>query len=147
MLLRNETSTPSADMAAPRGRPPAGHRYVDGVFVHAETGIPFDPELHAGLAHAKKLACLQAHYWQRGGRAKRLQRYAKKCRRRRTQLTLEESMARPARGAPTSHAEKLSELADRPLRRTVSEWRTSYTCPHPACEPARGTSSQPTPAI
>ena len=60
MLLRNETSTPSADMAAPRGRPPAGHRYVDGVFVHAETGIPFDPELHAGLAHAKKLACLRA---------------------------------------------------------------------------------------
>ena len=108
MLLHKEAATPSGDMAAPRGRPPAGHRYVDGVFVHAETGIPFDPELHAGLVHAKKLACLQAHYWQRGGRAKRLQRYAKKCRRRSTQLTPAESTEQPAQGAPTKHAESLA---------------------------------------
>ena len=147
MLRRNEATTPSADMAAPRGRPPAGHRYVYGVFAHAETGAPFDPEQHGTLVRAKKLACLKAHYWQRGGRAKRLQRYAKKCRRRRTQLTLEDLMAQPTRGAPTSHAEKLAELAGRPLRHTESEWRTSYTYPLPACEPARGISSQPTPAI
>ena len=89
--------------------------------MHAETGTPFDPELHAALVQAKKLACLKAHYWQRGGRAKRLLRYAKKHRRRRTQLTLEESTAQPAQGTATGHAEQLAELADRLLRRTVSE--------------------------
>ena len=60
MLLRSEATAPSVDMAAPRGRPPAGYRYVGGIFVHIETGTPFDSGLRAALVHAKKLACLKA---------------------------------------------------------------------------------------
>ena len=83
-----DSSELGKDMAAPRGRPPARYRYVGGIFVHIETGTPFDSGLHAALVHTKKLACLKAHYWQRGGRSKRLERYERKRGSKRKQLTL-----------------------------------------------------------
>ena len=122
-----------AGMLAPRGRPPAGYRYDGGVFVHTETGAPFDPELHAALVHAKKLACLRAHYWQRGGRSMRLQKYVKKRRWRHKQLTLAEARAQISKGAAPTHAEELTALAASHLRHPESESHTSYTCPRPTC--------------
>ena len=75
-------------MAAPRGRPPAGYRCVDGVFKHTETGDPYDVAVHAALVHAKKIACMKSHYWERGGRAARLKRYVRTRQPKATQLTL-----------------------------------------------------------
>ena len=113
----------------------AGHKYVGGLLMHSKSGAPFDPDLHAALAHAKKLACLKTHYWERGGRAKRLQRYTQKRVRRHTQLTLAEVTAQLAQGWATRHAEELSALAARSLTHTESESRTSYTCPRLTYEP------------
>ena len=96
--------------------------------MHSESGAPFDPDLHATLVHAKKLACLKTHYWERGGRAKRLRKYVKKRVRRHKQLTLVEVTAQLTQGG------------------AESESRTSYICPRPTYEPAGGTSSQPIPA-
>ena len=90
-------------MMAPRGRPPAGYQYVAGMYVDLGTGDPFDRERHAVLVHAKKLACLKAHYWQRGGRSKRLQKYVRKCGWKQKQLTLAEATAQLAKGAATTH--------------------------------------------
>ena len=57
------------------------------------------------MAHAKKLACLKAHYWQRGGRAKRLQKYARKRGSKRKQLTLAEATAQRSKDAVTTQTE------------------------------------------
>ena len=105
-----EQPTPSRRaMTRPRGRPPAGYRCVGGAFEHLETGDPFDAALHAALAHAKKLARLKAHYWERGGRAARLRRYVCKRKPKACQLTLlgprpSGALATPSPEAPSGPA-------------------------------------------
>ena len=131
------------EMVAPRGRPPAGYQYVAGMYVHLETGNPFDPGRHEVLVHAKKLACLKAHYWQRGGRSKRLQRYVKKRGWRQKQLTLAEATVQLAEGAATMHTAELTVLAVKHFKQPESESHTSYTCPRPISGPAQGISSLP----
>lgn len=73
---------------APVGRPPADHVCGSEGWIHRITGIPFDARAHAKLVRAKKLACLRAHYWHRGGRDKRLRRYTRKRPPKTTQLKL-----------------------------------------------------------
>ena len=105
-----EQPTPSRRaMTRPRGRPPAGYRCVGGAFEHLETGDPFDAALHAALAHAKKLARVKAHYWERGGRAARLRRYVCKRKPKACQLTLlgprrSGALATPSPEAPSGPA-------------------------------------------
>ena len=74
---------------APPGRPSAGHTFVEGAWVHTEMGEPLDEAAHAAWVRAKKLACMRAAYWHRGGRQKRLNRYVRKCGPNNKQLTLE----------------------------------------------------------
>jgi len=131
------------EMVAPRGRPPAGYQYVAGMYVHLETGNPFDIGRHAVLVHAKKLACLKAHYWQRGGRSKRLQRYVEKRGWRQKQLTLAEATAQLAETAATTHTAELTALVINHLEQPGSESHISYTCPRPIFELTQGISSQP----
>ena len=130
-------------MMAPRGRPPAGYQYVAGMYVDLETGAPFDRGRHAVWVHARKLACLKAHYWQRGGRPKRLQRYVKKRGGMQKQLTLREATAQLAKGVATTHTAELTALVVDHLKQPESESHTSYTCPRPISELAQGISSLP----
>ncbi len=78
---------------APRGRPPAEHAFVHGVWLHKKTGEPSDPVAHAERVRAKKIACMRALYWRKGGRARRLQRYVRKRPPKPKQLTLFETSA------------------------------------------------------
>ena len=83
---------------APVGRPPAEHTFVYGMWVHERTGEPYNAETHGALVRDKKLACLRALYWERGGRTKRLNRYVKKRRPKAKQLTLENAAFWISRG-------------------------------------------------
>ena len=74
---------------APVGRPPAGHTFVDGIWVHERTGEPYNAQTHAALVRDKKLACLRSLYWERGGQGKRLNRYVRKRTPKAKQITLE----------------------------------------------------------
>ena len=94
---------------APRGRPPAEHAFVHGVWLHKTTGEPLDPEAHAERVRAKKIACMRSLYWERGGRQKRLARYVRKRKPKPAQATLECTLAcagrlsdHPPRGADPS---------------------------------------------
>ena len=83
---------------APRGRPPADHVFdaIERAWVHNETRRPLDPKAHAVRVRAKKIACLRALYWERGGRQKRLLRYVRKRTSKPSQLTLDGAFARAA---------------------------------------------------
>ena len=87
---------------APRGRPPADHVFdaIEGVWVHNETRRPLDPKAHAVRVRAKKIACLRALYWERGGRQKRLLRYVRKRTSKPSQLTLDGAFARATPHTP-----------------------------------------------
>ena len=76
---------------APRGRPPADHVFdaIERAWVHNETRRALDPKAHAVRVRAKKIACLRALYWERGGRQKRLLRYVRKRMSKPSQLTLD----------------------------------------------------------
>ncbi|MBP61110.1 MAG: hypothetical protein CMJ62_06240 [Planctomycetaceae bacterium] len=75
---------------APRGRPPCDHKYKDGAWVHIVTGQPFDPIAHAHAGRMKKRTCMRKHYWDRGGRERRLTRYVRKSQRNQPpQLTID----------------------------------------------------------
>ena len=87
----------SSAAMAPVGRPPVGHKFVDGGWVHEATGAPYDAQKRAAAAHARKLACLRKLYWERGGRQKRLDRYVRKRKPKLAQLTLEHLLAPPER--------------------------------------------------
>ena len=87
-----------AEAMAPRGRPPAEHVFDadEGGWVHKDTRHPFDAEEHAARVHAKKVACLRAIYWERGGRQKRLARYVRKRASKPSQQKLDGPFARAA---------------------------------------------------
>ena len=74
---------------APKGRPPYGHKYEAGAWISIVTGQPLDPSTHAYKMKLKKRACMKQGYWERGGRERRLSRYARKCPRSQSQLTID----------------------------------------------------------
>ena len=86
----------------PKGRPPYGHKYEAGAWINISTGQPLDPNTHAYEMQLKKRACMKQGYWERGGRQRRLRRYARKCQRSRPQRTIDTFTA-PLDRAKVSH--------------------------------------------
>ena len=72
----------------PRGPPPAGYEYSSGTWVHVYSGQRYDAVQHAQHVRLKKLQCMRLHYWERGGRERRLARYMKRRRLKPKHLTL-----------------------------------------------------------
>ena len=92
-------------MAPPPGRPPASHVWDEGQngWAHAVTGRRFDAAAHAQQVRAKKRECLRKHYWERGGRERRLAKYTKKRKPKATQLKLASPPCGPAGEWSRSH--------------------------------------------
>ena len=70
---------------APRGRPPFGYAWVEGVgWRHSITGESFDPNAHRETIRARKRDCERQRYWNdlKGVRERRLQRFAESVRRK-----------------------------------------------------------------
>ena len=77
----------------PLGRPPFDHKWDPNLcrFTHVASGAPLDPIEHAIEAKQKKHLCMKRHYYEKGGREKRLAKY-KKRRKRARQTTLDGSV-------------------------------------------------------
>ena len=122
-------------MAPPPGRPPASHVWDEGQndWAHAVTGRRFDAAAHAQQVRAKKRECLRKHYWERGGRERRLARYTKNRKPKATQLKLASPPLRPggrvepqspsgwdaSNYAPTAHLEVAARAARRQVVSTI----------------------------
>ena len=111
------------EMARPPGRPIKHHVWRDGRgWVHCVTGDDFDAACHAQLARAKKYACMQKLYWERGGQARRHARYTNRRAPKPKQMTLcdvmanvttDETSAQDVSTNSVLHAEQMHEVMSR----------------------------------
>lgn len=135
-----EKSSPGvAEAMAPRGRPPAEHVFDAGKggWVHKETRRPLDGEAHAERMRAKKVACLRALYWERGGRQKRMARYVRKRASKPPQQTLDFALARaaPPTPQPGSGGEASASTKPAPPLVTPAALPEGQACTSPPCPP------------
>ena len=137
-----EKSSPGvAQVMAPRGRPPAEHVFDagEGGWVHKETRRPLDGEAHAERMRAKKVACLRALYWERGGRQKRMARYVRKRASKPPQQTLDFALARaapPPSPPPAGGSEASASAEPAPPPVTLAAHREERACTSPPCPPS-----------
>lgn len=130
------------EMAPPPGRPIKHHVWRDGRgWVHCSTGDDFDAACHAQLARAKKHACMQKLYWERGGQARRHARYTKRRVPKPKQMTLcdvvanvttDETSAQGVSINAVLHAEHLHKIMQRlPLALCTEQCAPPRAGPHP----------------